>query len=140
MDRLTFQEKHRKVSQNETSVDFQDFYVNEKSLLEVIPNQDLVGVIGSFKPEFDIEAVSQLLLKEKSELSSGRVPIYVCPECGDLGCGAITISIQENEETYIWKDFGFENNYDEELLAEYNEIGPFTFSKIEYESKLKQFV
>ena len=140
MDRLTFQEKHRKGSQNKTSVNFQDFCINEKSLLEILPTQDFVGVIGSFKSEFDKEAVSQLLLKEKSELHSGRIPIYVCPECGELECGAITISIEENAETFTWKDFGFENNYDEELLAEYNEVGPFIFSKEEYESALKKFV
>ncbi len=140
MDRLTFQIKHRKGSLNKTSVDFQEFCINEKSLLELLPTQDVVGIIGSFKPEFDKEAVSQLLLKENSVLNSGRIPIYICPECGDLGCGAITVSIEESADTYTWKDFGFENNYDEELLAEYNEIGPFTFSKMEYESTLKQFV
>ncbi len=140
MDRLTFQVKHCKGSHDKTSVDFQDFCINEKSLLEELPNKDVVGVIGSFKPEFDKEAVNQLLLKEKSELNSGRIPIYICSECGDLGCGAITISIEENAETYTWKDFGFENNYDKKLLAEYNDVGPFIFSKEEYESALEKFV
>ena len=33
-------------------------------------------------------------LKEKSELESKRVMLYICPECGDIDCGAVTIILK----------------------------------------------
>lgn len=68
----------------------------------------------------------------KPELETGRTCFYVCPECGDIGCGAITAKIEVTEKNVIWKDFGYENNYSEPDLTDYKEIGPFTFDKKQY--------
>ena len=35
--------------------------------------------------------IAELLRKAPASLPSGRTPSYVCPECGDVGCGAIAV-------------------------------------------------
>jgi len=134
MDRLEL--KHKKVKVR----DFQDFIVNGESLSELFAERDLVGVIGSFGKELNSQAANQLLLSEKSNLKSNRIPIYVCSECGDLDCGAITISITKDDKYFTWDSFGYENNYEDKLLEEYKTIGPFNFHKEDYINILRQFV
>ena len=140
MDTIELKSKIRKGSKNQTEREFQDFIVNGKSLFEIFGEPDLVGTIGSFGKEVNIEAVNLLLLKKYSELKSKRIPIYICPECGDLGCGAITISIVKKDKSFIWSSFGYENNYQDELLEEFKEVGPFKFQKEEYLNLFKKFV
>lgn len=76
----------------------------------------------------------QLLLRASPESPSGRVPIYVCGECGDLGCGAVTAKVELTPEGYVWKDFGYENDYAPEMsdFVSYREVGPFLFDKERY--------
>jgi hypothetical protein len=59
------------------------------------------------------------------------VPIYICPACGDLGCGAITARIGKRKKMFEWSYFAFENNY-EGTVELYPHIGPFYFKKDEY--------
>jgi hypothetical protein len=67
-------------------------------------------------------------------LRSGRVPLSVCAECGDLGCGAITALVERTPDGFVWRDFAFENNYDGTMtdMDSYRAIGPFMFNKTEY--------
>ena len=51
----------------------------------------------------------QLLAKETSALESGRVPVLVCEECGDVGCGAFTVRILREGDTLRWTDWAYEN-------------------------------
>ena len=64
--------------------------------------------------------------------------IYVCPECGDIGCGAITAQVEESDGFMIWRDFGYENNYDPSTpdLKKYTEVGPFWFEAAQYRQTL----
>jgi hypothetical protein len=59
----------------------------------------------------------QLLLRERSKLPSGRVPLYICPECADLGCGCVSVQVSETEDCFVWSDPGWENNYQEGWCA-----------------------
>lgn len=60
--------------------------------------------------------------------------IYVCPECGDIGCGAITLTITKHENYFIWQDFCYENDYDQELtdFDSFAKTGPFYFKETSY--------
>jgi hypothetical protein len=58
--------------------------------------------------------------------------LYICPECGDIGCGAITVKISKKEGVYIWENFRYENDYDEEKTISYQYLGPFYFLETEY--------
>ena len=94
----------------------------------------MISCLGWGRTEYEEEAAQVLLLKKPSLLETGRIMLYVCPECGDIGCGAITAQIEENAEYVVWHSFGYENDYDPSVLdlAEYQEFGPYMFSKSEY--------
>jgi hypothetical protein len=81
--------------------------------------------------------VHRLLLREQADLPDKRRSLFICSECGDLGCGAITVVVEKHDGAIVWKNFGYENNYEKEvLLDEYRSIGPFTFNAMEYERVL----
>ncbi len=73
-------------------------------------------------------------------LPHGRVPIYICAECGDLGCGAVTATIEQLEDHVYWRDFSYENGYEpfnpEDVFAG---VGPFTFERGAYLATLDAF-
>ena len=59
--------------------------------------------------------------------------LYICPECADIGCGAVTLSVQREAGAIIWKEFGIENNYEDVVHTEgFEDIGPFTFDGRQY--------
>ena len=51
----------------------------------------------------------QFLLRAKSELASGRVPVLVCEECGGVACGAYAVRISRNGSIVTWTDWTWEN-------------------------------
>lgn len=75
------------------------------------------------------------------ELEPGRFPLYVCSECADLMCGALTVALerQSGEGTLTWSDFRFEDGHTP--LSEHPSLaglGPFTFSAEQYEAAFEQ--
>lgn len=112
-----------------------DFIVSGQSLGQLfgLPDFDLIGTFGwTDNKEYENTQIDEFLGLFKPALETGRTCFYVCPECGDIGCGAITAKIEVTEKNVIWKDFGYENNYSEPDLTDYKEIGPFTFDKKQY--------
>jgi hypothetical protein len=63
--------------------------------------------------------------------------LFVCPECGDLGCGAITVAISAHGDTITWSDFRYENNYDATITTRYADVGPFRFDAAAYRNALE---
>ena len=114
-----------------TERDFLDFVINGPSLYDLLKGGDSVGALGWGNPEIEKRQIAWLLLKEQSDLVSGRVPIYICAACGDLDCGAITVKILKTAASFVWSDFGFENN-DEGAVTLYENNWSFTFSKTMY--------
>lgn len=97
---------------------------------------DLVPVLVADWPiDQDLET---LLGRTPSELVDGRVPIYVCPECGDLGCGGVTAVVDWAVDSVVWRDLVFQNNYEPfEDDERFDDVGPFTFDRLEYEATLE---
>jgi hypothetical protein len=83
-------------------------------------------------------SIEHLLLKRPPDAPSGRVLLLICPECGDLGCGAFTARLGKDEQSFIWSDFAFENNYDEAPVETFTDIGPFHFEKRAYFTEFDQ--
>jgi len=83
-------------------------------------------------------AVRRLLLEEPADFPNERRSLYVCPECGDIGCGAVTVAIEKRDNSIIWRDFGFENTVEDTVDTRFNAVGPYVFEPVEYESVLKQ--
>jgi hypothetical protein len=65
------------------------------------------------------------------ETNEGRVLLYVCPECGDIGCGAYAARVHVGTELVEWSDFAYENGY--EPSQSLRDIGPFLFRLSEYQ-------
>jgi hypothetical protein len=105
-------------------------------------SDDLIGRLGWGANEIERDAIDILLLKKPPDLPDGRRLLYVCPECGDIGCGALTVKIEKTNEHFVWKGFGYENNYDGRmpLLEEYKHIGPFFFDKHQYFQVLNNYL
>jgi len=129
---------------SQTERRFLDFVIGERSLFDMLhaANQDLIGVLGWASKEMDIATIDQLLLRQSAALPNGRHLIFVCGECGDIGCGAITADVCSEDDQIVWKNFGFENDYDEEMsdFETYQGIGPFSFHKGEYTRAFESYL
>jgi hypothetical protein len=86
-----------------------------------------------------VRALRRLLGEEEPDLPSGRISLYVCPECGDLGCGAVTAHVELGPETVTWAAFGMERGYDADNveLAQFADVGPLHFDRTAYETLLR---
>jgi hypothetical protein len=120
---------------------FLDFVVDGQSLWEPLGKRhDMVSILCvEFSADETKKAVSRLLLSQKADMPNGRRSFFVCSECGDLGCGAITAVVERKGNTITWKDFGYENTYEDKIwLDDYSTVGPFAFDSTVYERTLIQ--
>lgn len=58
------------------------------------------------------EIVALFLAEIPSKLESGRVPVLVCEECGDVGCGAFAVRVVREDDLIKWTDWAYENGYE----------------------------
>ena len=134
MDTLNFDKAKREVGSNHTPREYYDFIVSGQSLKTIldIESADFISPFGwEIDKESDRQLLNVFMLKEKSQLASGRIMFYVCPECGDIGCGAITAKINDFGDRIIWSDFGYETDYGG-LTEKYKQVKPIEFNKADY--------
>jgi len=92
---------------------FADFVVDGVVLSGVVRKMaDLISVLGWGAKNVQDDAVNRLLLSLPSEFPDNRYALFVCPECGDMSCGAVTAVIERDGDSVVWRDWGFQNNYD----------------------------
>lgn len=124
---------------------FMDYAVDGRPLLQLLSESargsladDLIPVlVYDWSPDDEIDV---LLGACRSDLDDGRVPLYTCPECADLGCGAITTVVERDAETVRWRDLGYQTDdepFDDDYLL--TDMGPFEFDRVEYEAVLATF-
>lgn len=80
---------------------------------EFYNNDDFISVFSQEYDEQIFESAKQKLLLESpldSELEDGRYFLFVYPMCADLGCGAVKVRIQQEQEMVVWSDFRYENH------------------------------
>jgi hypothetical protein len=124
----------REGGRGKTQRDYLDFVVDGQSLSDLLHANGWVGCLGWLKSEVEQNVVERLLVKHPSELGNNRYSLYICPECGKIGCGAFTAAIRETVDGYYWEHFGFENDYSDAMsrFKEFEDVGPFRFKKDEY--------
>jgi hypothetical protein len=84
------------------------------------------------------DAIHRLLGHGPGDAPMGRVSVYVCAECGDLGCGALTVKLDLSETTVTWSDWGYQHNYDDTIQpVEAEALSDMTFDRAEYEEALQ---
>ena len=117
-----------------TSRRYLDILIDGKPLLDHLGRNgdDFISRLGWLPDVQNNQGIEHLLLQCAPDSPSGRVILLVCPECADIGCGAYTVRISMDEDTFIWADFAFENNYENEPTAVYPEVGPFVFTREQY--------
>jgi hypothetical protein len=115
-----------------------DFVVEGASVRRQITGE-LVGVLGWNEPS-DVKAVAKLLGEAPADLAPNRVALYVCPECGDLACGALTAAVTFESGSVVWSDLAWENGLDDDSGRRRYDIGPFRFERSEYERALRAVV
>lgn len=113
-----------------------DFVVNGTSLLQTLVkadggHADFMGRFVAGYPEINQSTASELLGRVPSEVGDGYSLLYICPECGDIGCGAYAARVQCHAGSYVWLDFVYVNGY--EPPRSVAGIGPFSFAGAEYE-------
>jgi hypothetical protein len=121
----------------QTERNFLDFVIDGKSLV-ALTRYDLVSVLCK---EWAVEAreksVRRLLGEEEADFAGGRRSLLVCAECGDIGCGAVSIVLQLSDKTVLWRSFGYQNNHESEIHGEHlKDFGPFEFELAAYKGTL----
>lgn len=118
--------------------DFVDFVVDGSPLLFQLSDLDAVSPLASDVPPAIFTAqVRGLLLESEAPLPGERYVIYGCPDCEDLGCGAVTAVIERDGDDYVWRDFAWQTDEHADLeLNGYPGIGPFRFPGPEYRRAL----
>jgi hypothetical protein len=116
---------------------FFDIVVDGISLWERLgKSHDMVSVLCiDFATPETLKAVDRLLLRADADLPNDRRSLFVCAECGDLGCGAITLRVTTGGNTVVWGEFGYENNYEEgAFLDDHKDVGTFEFDAKSYDA------
>ncbi|MNJ39498.1 hypothetical protein D3C77_343730 [compost metagenome] len=119
---------------------FSDFRIDERSLLEILVTAHgghsdfMSGFVSGFSEQNRVFGAS-LLQCNQPEVEPNRVLIYICPECGDIGCGAYSVQIHKSRAGIIWEGFAYETGYEEACVI--LDVGPFIFSPAPYERTIK---
>lgn len=105
---------------------------------EKLNKPDIVSVLcfeyAASALDESLRAANRLLLTEMADHPNDRRSLFICSECGDLGCGAISCVIVRDGDAIVWKEFGLQNNYEENVeRSRYAGIGPFIFDAASYE-------
>ena len=116
-----------------TKCSYQDFFVNEVRLADILKIGDFIPPLGWLPPDLDLHFRRMLLRREPSDLRPGRVPLFVCPECADYGCGVGSVLITCEGDRIVWSDFRWERDYDDEFKQTEEDLRVrFSFNAIVY--------
>ena len=123
-----------------TPCQFLDFVVDGQPLYPAMRSHDLVTPLCIGWPLDAAETfVDRLLGAVPGNAHEGRVAVYVCAECGELGCGAVTVEVRRSGETVEWLSWGYENRYDGTVHpAEIAGQDDLTFDLVPYRDVLVQ--
>jgi hypothetical protein len=113
-----------------------DWLIERRPLRDVVEVGGLAGVIGWLPGDVEAGHARQLLLREPSELPTGRCPLFVCELCGDLGCGAITARVTRVEDCYVWSELSSESPLESGPARWLGVERDFYFAVEEYEALL----
>jgi hypothetical protein len=113
--------------------------IGRRQLSSLLRAFDGIGVLGSLGRGRERHHARQLLLREPSGLASGRVPIYVCAECADLGCTGVAVRVSRVGDRIVWSSFAAEGLNNEGPLDTYWPLPDFSFDREAYRLLLTPF-
>ena len=130
LNSLSLTQASRRGGGGRTERTFLDLVVDGQSLFEEFRARgfDVISCLGWGPPAWQSEAAERLLRKRPPDLPNERTSLFICPECGDLACGTISVTLRRDQDAIVWQDFAFENTYDPELRRDrLTDLGPFRF-------------
>jgi hypothetical protein len=109
------------------------FAINGRPLAELIEIRDNICVLD-LQPDVQRAYVKQLLMRAPSAFTSGRVPLYVCSLCADIGCGTISVRVAEADDCIVWSELSYESPWEASPAAWNDETWdrPFYFAREQY--------
>jgi hypothetical protein len=132
MDVLTLEPTTRGVDPPKREVRYLRFLINGVDPFDgVVDAGDRVTPLQPGSSPWHKSQLAMLTGERGGELPSGRVPLLICGECGDIGCGAVGAFVEIGPETVVWSGFAYENHYESAMTTDYS-IGPFQFNKEQY--------
>ena len=142
-DTLSCTEAERDVRDSEgrkTPRRFLDFLVNAEALAPRVQEAgyDLISCLwvdnATAAPESH-QSARRLLAQLAGDAPHGRVSVYGCAECGDLGCGAVTVALTVGEDTVTWAEWGYQTNYEDEVhdVDDIPGLRDYVFDRRDYE-------
>jgi hypothetical protein len=142
-DQFRFAALHRIGSANPQKLERRSFdlVVNGVSLFEATHafEYDMCGSLSD--PQFERELARRMngrtaaMLTFDIPVCGHRVALFICPECGDFACGAITTHVSRTERGVRWSDFAYENGFDADVKLG---LGPFEFEWAAYSSEIER--
>jgi hypothetical protein len=138
MDTIAIAPLHRPGGSNWHERRSFDFVVNGISLFEMTGGKkhDMCGRFSVDNPDWNRSSLKAFVLEGDPDdgLPDGQFMIFVCPECADLGCGAIICTIERLPDGFTWRDFAYDNGYGDDMpdYKSYSHVGPFHFPDVEY--------
>lgn len=126
---LTLQRRVRPAGPRGTrELAYDDVRVDGRSLGDALGcAETYVCALGWGPPALRRHAVARLLLEAPPDMGTDRYALYVCPECGDFACGAVTVSIVREGDEVVWRDLGLDYAYDGTGPTVAADVGPFRF-------------
>ncbi|CAM4490302.1 hypothetical protein FHS16_005450 [Paenibacillus endophyticus] len=120
------------VSKEENNTVFADLVIDSVSLFQRLKEYDFIPAFGWGNDEHQQLITDYFLFKYPFELKYHRYPILICPQCGDLECGYISVAIDKESDIVEWSNFYLEHN-NQPL-----DIGPFHFKWDNYKSAIEK--
>lgn len=140
------------------TVEHLSIYINDKRLDDILSKIDesFIGLIPAwlnyYDKDFPPSAKERNYVWEQTRPSNKPtiLPILLCPDDFDFSCTVIVVEVIWNDDVVIWNRFGTDiTPFDKEevKLPKYigksvkwfQEIGPFSFSKLEYLQCISKF-
>ena len=117
---------------------FLDFAFDSKPMYPtmIASGVDNITPIWLDGDEWSRKAIHRLLGEAEPDAPDGRVSVYVCAECADLGCGAITVVVDRCDGTVSWRDWGYQNTYEEGFVV-LTGLPDVSFDAAQYDSTLR---
>ncbi|MWC31172.1 hypothetical protein [Paenibacillus sp. MMS18-CY102] len=119
-----------------SSKNFADIKIDGRSLFDLFKSRDfdVIACLGWGTAQYRTAEIYRLVLEEPSDMQGNRNSIYVCPDCGDLGCGAISVDMQVEDNKIVWKNFKWEGDYGgiTEHSSRLADLGPIYFDFGQY--------
>ena len=90
-----------------------DFIIAGQPLRDYLglKNKSSVTPFGFFPSKEEQKRIlKEFRLQQKTHLTGNRIELYVCENCGDIGCGSITAKIIDRGDKIVWTEFAYQSD------------------------------